>query len=190
VADDFLVTDGAGWYIDTITLFGYQTDSGTDTSPFTAVFLQIWDGEPGDPASSVVWGDLVTNRLVSSSWTGVFRALDTDLQNAQRPIFANTVAVGTYLAAGTYWLDWTAGGSLASGPWVPPVTILGVATTGNALQYRPADWHPLVDTDTPQGLPFAIYGAGDGAGIPEPATFVFAGTGLLLLALARRRRRA
>ncbi len=43
--------------------------------------------------------------------------------------------IGTALAQGTYWVQSATDGSLASGPWAPPITILGQTTTGNALQY-------------------------------------------------------
>ncbi len=53
-------------------------------------------------------------------------------------------------------------GSLTSGPWVPPVTILGQTTTGNALQFTSV-WAPAIDTGigTQQGLPFLILGAAE-----------------------------
>jgi len=59
--------------------------------------------------------------------------------------------------AGTYWLDWQTGGSGASGPWAPPISMLGVTTTGNAIQFDGASWTALVDVGT-QGLPFVIEG--------------------------------
>ena len=34
------------------------------------------------------------------------------------------------LPAGQYWVQWGMTGSLASGPWCPPVTISGQAVTG------------------------------------------------------------
>ncbi len=77
VADDFTV-GGSGWLIGNITFFGYQTGS-TTTSTFTAVNLRIWDGPPNVGTSMVVFGDTTTNRLVSSTWTNIYRVLDTAL---------------------------------------------------------------------------------------------------------------
>ena len=34
-----------------------------------------------------------------------------------------TVTIGTSLTEGTYWIDWQTGGTLASGPWAPPIAI-------------------------------------------------------------------
>ncbi len=73
---------------------------------------------------------------------------------------ANTYAVGAHLPAGTYWLDWNADGVLASGPWAPPISILGQTTTGNAIQYT-TSWAAALDTatGTQQGIPFVLEGS-------------------------------
>ena len=160
VADDFTVPAG-GWDISQITFFAYQTGS-TTTSTFTDVRLQIWDGPPGVGPSAVVFGDLVTNRLASSTFSNIYRVTDTTLLTNNRPIMANTVTIGTTLAPGTYWLDWFAAGSLASGPWAPPVTVLGSTGTGNAMQsLAAAPFVPIVDVG-PQDLPFIIEGTPSG----------------------------
>jgi hypothetical protein len=73
----------------------------------------------------------------------------------------NIVTGGFHLPPGTYWIDWQMDGTLASGPFVPPVTILGQTTTGNARQWlNGGDWNPVHDTGTgtPQGLPFILRG--------------------------------
>lgn len=53
-------------------------------------------------------------------------------------------------------------GSLASGPWAPPITINGQTTTGDALQFTTSSgsWAPANDTGTytQQGMPFLILG--------------------------------
>ncbi len=162
VADDFTVT-GGGWFIDTMTFFAYQTGSST-TSTINNINLRIWDGPPNDPASSVVFGDTTTNRLVSSTWSNIYRTLDTSLTASDRPIMASVVAINTFLPAGTYWVDWQVGGTLASGPWAPPISILGQTTTGNGWQFTSTGWAPLIDTGTagtPQGLPFIVEGLAD-----------------------------
>jgi hypothetical protein len=161
IADDFTVPAG-GWQIDTITLFAYQTGSGT-TSTINHVNLQIWNGRPGDAGATVVWGDTATNRLGSSIWSNIYRVTDTTLTNTDRPVMSDVVNVGTALPAGTYWLDFQTGGTGASGPWAPPITILGQVTTGNAIQWDPSTstWNPANDggTLTQQGFPFVIEGS-------------------------------
>lgn len=168
IADDFTVTDATGWQIDTITFFAYQTGS-TTTSTITGVYVQIWDGDPS-AGGSVVWGDLTTNRLIFTEWSNTYRVNETSSGTTNRPIMANVAAIGTILAQGTYWVQWTTDGSPSlPGPWAPPITITGLTTTGNALQFTTA-WAPAIDTGTgaPQGLPFLIEGSVLSACTPVP----------------------
>jgi hypothetical protein len=79
-----------------------------------------------------------------------------------RYIFADVASAGVVLPPGTYWIDWMTDGNLASGPWAPPVTILGQTTTGNALQFiaSTGTWGSALDTgtSTQQDIPFVIEG--------------------------------
>lgn len=167
VADDFTIPAGETWTIDQITFFAYQTNSG-NTSTINHVNLRIWDGVPGAGGSAVVFGDTSTNRLNNTAWSGIYRTTDTDHTSVARPLMADVATVGVELGEGTYWLDWQTGGTLASGPWAPPISILGQSTTGNGLQYNPgtATWGALLDggSATPQGLPFIIEGTAGGGG--------------------------
>jgi len=49
IADDFTVTDAAGWQVDRIVFYAYQTNA-PNVSTITAVNYQIWDGPPTIPA--------------------------------------------------------------------------------------------------------------------------------------------
>ena len=86
---------------------------------------------------------------------------------------ANIAEVGITLPEGVYWLDWTTDGSLTSGPWAPPVTILGQTTTGDAMQFTSStgSWGPALDTgtSTQQGMPFII----EGTVSDEPAAVIY-----------------
>jgi hypothetical protein len=129
----------------------------------TDVRLRIWDGPPG-AGGTVIWGDTTTNRLSATGWTNIYRVTETTTGVAtDRPIMYNIAAVNTFLPAGTYWLDWQANGTLGSGPWAPPITITGQATTGNGVQSLDSgvSYAPLIDTGsgTVQGLPFVIEGS-------------------------------
>ncbi len=161
MADDFTVPS-EGWDIDSITFFAYQTGASSDNSTITGLYVQIWDGPPDDNESSVIWGDLTTNVLSESIFTGIQRDSFTDPCAGNRYVFANAAIVDVNLDPGTYWLDWTTDGELSSGPWAPPVTILGQTTTGNALQYTSdsSSWAPANDsgTLTQQDMPFIIMG--------------------------------
>ena len=166
VADDFVV-GGSGWLINTVTFFAYQSFSPGTTSTINAVNVRIWNGPPGTMGSAVVFGDTTTNRLASSTYSGINRTVGATLTNPDRPIMANVVTINTFLPAGTYWFDWQTGGTLASGPWAPPVTLAGqLGKPGaNALQFDTVlmTWNPATDTGaaTVQDLPFVIDGLSD-----------------------------
>jgi len=160
VADDFTIPASETWNIQSFTFFNYQTNSGT-TSTITGVFIELFDTDPS-LGGTPIWGDLTTNRMDvgGSLWSNCYRALETDPLNTARPIMATVCTVPMTLNAGHYWLAWQETGSLSSGPWNPPVTILGNTTTGDALQSVSGTWAYIVDsgTQTQQGLPFVIQG--------------------------------
>lgn len=161
IADDFTFTD-CKWQIDSIVFFAYQTGS-TTTSTFTGVTFRIWDSIPDAPGSNIVYGDTNTNAMIRSVWSGAYRITETTVGNTTRPIMRNTCIVNSLiLNAGTYWIDWASSGSLASGPWAPARTPVGISITGNGRQRIGTAWNNAVDggTGTPaQGFPFIIYGS-------------------------------
>ncbi len=161
VADDFFLTACNGFRIDSIAFFGYQTGS-TTTSTFTGISLRIWDTIPTAAGATVLFGDTTTNIISSTGFSGTYRVTETTLGVTNRPIMRSVCNLGgVTLTSGSFWLDWSCLGSLASGPWAPPITPSGVAITGNALQRTNGVWNNAVDggTGTPhQGFPFVIYG--------------------------------
>lgn len=188
VADDFSVPAGQLWTIDTIVFFGYQTGSGTAASTIDQVNVRIWRGSPADPGSAVVFGDITTNRFDSSTWTGVYRFSDMTPNDTARPVMEVVATLpAVQLPPGTYWLDWSFGGTLASGPWQPPITVIGQATTGNALRFATTTsglWVPYEDngTLTQQGVPFQLSGSSRPYVVTTPPQFIpSAGTWALLL---------
>lgn len=156
LADDFTVP-AAGWSISTITFFAYQT--GATACTLTDVRVQVWNGPP-NAGGTVVFGDTTTNRFASCALPNIYRDTETTVANNQRPIQAATATVGATLAAGTYWVDFQVGGSLASGPFVPPISIIGQTTTGNAIQWNGSAWVDANDSyvATQQGLRFVVDG--------------------------------
>ncbi|HEX9951499.1 MAG TPA: hypothetical protein VGB53_06995, partial [Rubricoccaceae bacterium] len=164
VADDFTVPAG-GWTITDFDFFSYQTGGNATTTTITGVFVQIWNGPPGVAGSTVIFGDRTTNRLASSTFANIYRILDTDppATTTNRPVWRNKATVNTTLPAGTYWVEWSSTGSLASGPWVPPLTAVGTPPAGNARQEISGAYAPLLDGTTPLDLPFIVNGT---AGTP------------------------
>lgn len=147
IADDFTAA-APGWVINTITLFGYQTGS-TTTSTFDVMRFQIWSGAPNG-GGSIIFGDTTTNRIGGSTFTNIYRDTETTVANNQRPIMAVTSVTIGLSFRGVFWVDYQLGGTLASGPFSPPTTILG-QTSGscspncNALQWSGTAWVALDD---------------------------------------------
>jgi Calx-beta domain len=174
IADNFTVPPGGGWNISELVLFGYQTGS-TTTPTFNNARVQIWNGPP-NAGGVVVFGDTTTNRFASAAFSNIYRDLDTaPCPAAQtRPIMAVRATVNTTLPPGNYWVDFQLGGTLASGPFIPPTSILGQtdgcpgAALCNALQFDGATWNPLTDTGTAlaqQDIRFVVEGVALGSSV-------------------------
>lgn len=162
VADDFVVPVDEIWTIDSIKVFGYQTGGNSGSSSFTSANFRILVGpEPG--GAVVAFGDETTNRMIATRWAGAYRYSETT-PGTTRPIMEVVMSGGFQLQSGTYLLDYQAAGSIASGPWAPPITITGLRETGNAFQRIAAGYQPFNDSlaggppPARQGLPFIIYG--------------------------------
>jgi hypothetical protein len=178
VADDFVVS--GNWTIDTICFFAYQT--GASAPSMTGYNVNIWDGVPNAVGSSIVGS---SSSLLSTGFTNIYRDTETAPNATNRRIQLTEIDFGGLaLAAGTYWLDWQANGSVASGPWQPPVTRLGETNSpgANAIQQIGGVWAALQDGGslTPDDLPFVI------KGVPTPGSMAV--LGFAGLAASRRRR--
>jgi hypothetical protein len=148
-------------------LFAYQTGS-TTTSTITGAYLEIFDGDPRVGTPNRLFGDLTTNRMSGTTFTNIYRTQDATLLASTRPIMSVRVAVNPPLVVppGSFWLQFQFSGSLASGPWAPPITILGVKPTGNGSQHQnatpPGVWVDAQSGLERQGLPFRIFGVPSG----------------------------
>lgn len=186
LADDFTVPAGQTWNIEAITVFGYQT--GATAASINAATLQIRNGAP--PSGGIVWGDATTVITPTTTLTGAFRVTPTTLTATNRAIQAVRIPVSVSLTAGTYYIDFTTAGTVASGPFFPPVVpnLAAPAPSGNALQLA-TTWNPLnmglvgdpagTSSGPQQGLPFIVEGTIPLA-IPAPSMNLY---GLLALAL-------
>lgn len=166
MADDFTVPAGQVWNLDSITFFSYQTNSPT-TPTINDARVVIYDAAP--PGGIVVWGDETTNVLADAAWSQIYRTLDTDPGSTARPIMAVVAAVDAVLEAGDYWVGYQFGGTLSSGPWVPPVTVDGFCESGNAMQRTSTGWAAAIDSGSgcPQGVPFIVSGTVGGTPVDE-----------------------
>ena len=167
-ADDLNVGP-LGYIVDGFAFFTYQTGAPVTPSSITSVDVRVWNGDPSNTSSIVVWGDTTTNVLSCTYFSNTYRA--GDLISTNRAIMKNVVLLSTpiNLAVGTYWIDWrVSGSSTFSGPWQPPIFVAGTETTGNGLQYSSGSWAPAYfgAAANQQGLPFLVYGQ-NGTGIQD-----------------------
>jgi hypothetical protein len=175
VADDFAVPEGEIWQIDRITFYGlqelgYVIGFQKQTSGFESVNLQIWDGPPNDPSSVPHFADgyltcSYGGEDFSTGWTNALRLTESDKadpdQNDAREIMEYSCDFHSplVLTSGSYWLDWQAGVDLYYAvPEAVPVTILGVAETGNGLHFNGTVWESADDGEYQQGFAFDIEG--------------------------------
>lgn len=157
MSDDFTLDNPAE--ISSMEFYTYQTGAANPPTIFS-VFVQVYDGDPS-AGGTVIWGDMTTDRYADSYMTDGRRVLESTQNDTSRKIelvVADTD--GLSLDAGTYWVEVGLLGMESSGPWAPPITITGEATTGDGLQKTPDGWQAFIDdgSATPQGLPFQIYG--------------------------------
>jgi len=182
LSDDFTVGSGGG-IATGMRIYAYQT--GATAPTLTGVTVQIFSGGTGGGVGGTNVYDSGTMITPTNPIFVAYRTLTTDMATATtRRIYAYDVmfAAPVNLGAGQHWLNFTTAGSLASGPWVPPVVPFA---GGNAAQSLDAGvtWAALANGTAPGGdeLPFVVYGQA----VPEPATMTILGLG----ALAAWRRR-
>lgn len=159
VADDFTVPVGQSWTLSKITFYAYQTGYAGTTSPFTTVRVRISNGNPSVGTPTVVFGDMTTNRLLSTSDALMYRIANSTtpspgtVPGTTRKIWKIEATVNVTLAAGTYWVEWQQDAG-ANGNFSPPSTILNARTQPgyNAIQFTTA-WAVLSDSGSPATAP-------------------------------------
>lgn len=158
-ADDFTVPANQKFRVNTLEFFLYQTNSGT-TPTINSLTLRIWDGVPGG-GGNVVYDSSTTNRLTAAVFTNIYRVSPTSLTSTARPVMKATATIpGGVLLDGTgtgkmFWVSWQANGTLSSGPFAVPVSILSQRgkTGANGRQFINVDaaWSAISDEGAPPG---------------------------------------
>jgi hypothetical protein len=188
IADNFTVT-GAGWNVQSLDFFGYQTQAGGGVFTFTSVTWSILAGTDPNAVTVVASG----STAVTSGGLQGFRVTSTTLTNIDRGIYKmNADIPDVVLSAGSYFLSWSLAGTGASGPFVTPV--IGSVGTGNYFFQSITTPGPYTagltgGSSLPFDVPFAIQGAV--IAVPEPTSLalMLAG-GFAVAGIARRRRAA
>jgi len=159
IADDFTLNTEFGTRLYSITVYAYVPGYTATLPPISGATVRVWAGHPADPNSSVIYGDVSTNYLVSASPTNMLRIFNSrplpvaQQPDSQRRIWAVTIDLGGYTyAAGQYWVDvQLTCADPAYQAWAVPVTTAG--SRGNALSNAhilapsgfDAAWIPLFD---------------------------------------------
>lgn len=106
--------------IDYVILYAYQQYTST-TSTITSASMRVFDENPMNDTQEPMWGDLSTNIMETSYWTGCYYG--TYFSDTDRPIMAVKVNTPGLVipTPGTYYFDFGFIGSSSSGPWCPPL---------------------------------------------------------------------
>lgn len=154
LGDDVTVPAGQNWLVSSIVFYGYQTNYTGTTSPFTSVTLRIHAGSPSGP---VVFGDLTTNRLLSTTSAGVYRIFNA-APGTTRQVWKVEAAVNFSLPPGTYWLDWQTDVTGSVGHFAPSSTVVGQTTVPgyNAQSFNGTAWNPVLDGTNAMDFPFIV----------------------------------
>ncbi len=179
-ADDFSVPVGQTWTINQVITFAHVTNFSGTASPFIAANLQIWRGRPGDPGSTIVFGDTTTNRLASSTDSLIYRISNSSVPATINPVtnrrvWQNNLAVSpaAVLTAGTYWIDFQTDSGGTSN-FTPQTTIRLTRTTplmnARIFSSSNATWDnvtdiglPVIAPDVNLDFPFKLDGTITGA---------------------------
>ncbi len=162
LADDFTVPGGNTWTINTLTVYSLdQVVAPTSTtSPYTNIRVRIWNGAPGVAGSTIVFGDLTTNRFASTAFSGRKGIFNSQVPTPgaptpNLPIFSITANLGTtvVLTAGTYWVEWQV--VHTANAFSPTSQTVGIRTMPayNARQSVATVWAQIVDGGNPASAP-------------------------------------
>jgi hypothetical protein len=159
-ADNFIVPVGQTWTINSVLVYGYQTNSVAN--PFIGGSLQIWSGRPGDAGATVVFGNTTSNVMatpVDSTWFRIGNTLGGTgitpaATNTARKIWEIplTVSPPKVLTAGNYWIDFQLNGG-DGGNFTPLMSIPGARSlpgwNGRQFIGTTSTWGDLIDIGEP-----------------------------------------
>lgn len=163
LADDFTVPAGSTWNVTKFTCYAYSTNYAGSTSPFTDLRVRIHNGNPSQPGSSIVFGDLTTNRLSNTATASIYRIGNTAVPaagttNTARQVWKMEANISVSLPAGTYWVEWQSNPGTLTSNFTPSSTIVGARTQPgyNAIQRSATTWTAVNDNGTSGADPVAM----------------------------------
>lgn len=122
VAEDFTVpADVAGWRLDSLTIYAFQSSQTTPTA--TTVQVNLWTAPPYSPDSPPPLPEIIPQPVLATSLvlpagpgTFVCHRESPSSTSTVRPVFSYTVPLsglpnGGQLPPGTYWIQWSIDGA-------------------------------------------------------------------------------
>ena len=162
ISDDFIIPEGEEWNLSNINFYAYSTGHTLSTSPFNDIRLQIFSTDPSIGSPAPIFGNLTTNRFLSSSSAGMYRIFyGMAAPPNERKIWNIKASAATTLPAGHYWIEWRIG-TVAAGAinYSPPSTVVGTVTQpgNNALLHNiiTNTWEQLLDGNNAQDMAFTV----------------------------------
>ncbi|MDR2979591.1 MAG: hypothetical protein LBV02_04010, partial [Bacteroidales bacterium] len=162
VADDFTLNSAA--FVTQMDFYAYQPQSGTNPSPITGAYIEIYDVCPTDTTVHPIWNGLGSNLLSASHFSGVYRTTASGFSETSCPIMKVTANINTSLAAGTYWVSVSLTGvSSLAAPCITPRVVPNQTRTGNAIvldlqnSVRWQEWKMGGSLEN-MGMPFTVKG--------------------------------
>jgi hypothetical protein len=159
LADDFKIPAGEKWNIENFYFYAYQTSFSGTLFPVNEFYFEIYSSDPAIAGAEKVYGDMTTNRFVSSEETKWYRILQGQTDNTTRKIYKMKVkADDLNLNPGTYWIKW--GSKTSSGTHFYPQFPHDPSKENNAQQFvvSSSTWVDLNDGGQRVSFPFEITG--------------------------------
>ena len=160
IAQPFIVPPDQTWTADQMVLRMVQPN-GDPVVPFETVFVRLWQGTPG-PTGAVIAGDLDTNRLIATEFTGIHAVRFGDEASQANPIHDAIVDLAWLptLLPGEYHIEVAALGVLPDPILLPPSPFPPIGPWQPALVgFGGIDFQPLLGHDgLPATAPILIFG--------------------------------
>lgn len=159
LADDFKIPAGEKWNIENFYFYAYQTSFSGTSFPVNEFYFEIYSSDPAIAGAEKVYGDMTTNRFVSSEETKWYRILQGQTDNTTRKIYKMKIqAEDLNLNPGTYWIKW--GSKTSSGTHFYPQFPHDPSKENNAQQFvvTSSAWVNLDDGGQRVSFPFEITG--------------------------------
>jgi hypothetical protein len=168
VADDFSIPAGQVWHINNFECYAAIVNYSGNVMPFDSMWLEIWNGDPSQPGSLKIYGDLTTNILDVANCENahlyrIGNSLFFPTPNFNRRLWKLRGNTDVTLPAGTYWIYFKvfAGNTtLSSGISIAYTSVEGKRGLPhyNSKCYNPAPGYHMWLSDDDLGHPYVAPG--------------------------------